>query len=177
MSVVRTAEVVPQPWANGGGTTRELLSAADGRWRISLADVDRPGSFSSFPGQDRLLTLVAGEVLVLEVGGPDGPAESVVEPARPFAFSGDDEVAAALPEGPVRALNLIAERGHRLSATVLELSRTSVLPLAADQAAFVVQGRVAAGAEEAGALDLVMGPGEVRGRARVVVLTIASPDR
>ncbi|UUZ58495.1 HutD family protein [Nocardioides sp. B-3] len=51
MSVVRRSAVAPQPWANGGGTTRELLVADDGARRISLADIEQDGPFSSFPGR------------------------------------------------------------------------------------------------------------------------------
>ena len=103
--VVRSDEVTPQAWANGGGTTRELAVADDGAWRISLADVDRDGPFSTFPGRQRLLTLVEGPVLDLEV---DGDAH-VVEPQRPFAFSGDATAVASVPEGPVRVLNVVVD--------------------------------------------------------------------
>ena len=40
-AIVRSAAVAPQPWANGGGTTRELLRADDdarGRHAYQLAD-------------------------------------------------------------------------------------------------------------------------------------------
>ncbi|MEO5852728.1 MAG: HutD family protein [Nocardioides sp.] len=159
-AIVRRDEVAPQPWANGGGTTRELLRADDGAWRISLADIDRDGPFSAFPGLRRLLTVVDGPVLGLEVDGET----HVVEPRRPFAFSGDASVVASVPEGPVWALNVVADASVEAVATVLELGRSSVLPLAADQAAYVVKGT------DAGCL--VTGPGEVSGRCTVVVLTL-----
>ena len=162
--VVRSEEVAPQPWANGGGTTRELLVADDGSWRISLADVSRDGPFSSFPGRRRLLTVVDGPVLALVVDGVD----HVVEPHRPFAFSGDAVVEAAVPEGPVRALNVVADPAVSPHVTVLELGRTSTLTLADDQAAFVLKG----GSEEAGAGSLVVGPGEVTGRSTVAVVSL-----
>ena len=158
--VVRSDEVAPQPWANGGGTTRELLRADDGSWRISLADVTSDGPFSSFPGLHRLLTVVDGPVLGLEVDGET----HVVEPHRPFAFSGDATVAASVPDGPVRVLNVIADGTVESFVTVLELGRTSVLPLADDQAAYVLKG------SEAG--SLVAGPGEVTGRCTVAVVTV-----
>lgn len=158
--VVRSDEVAPQPWANGGGTTRELLVADDGAWRISLADIATEGPFSTFPGRRRLLTLVEGTVLDLLVAGE--PA--VVEPQRPFAFSGDDAVEARLPEGPVRALNVVADPGVSPYVTVLELGRGSALPLADDQAAYVLTGP--------DARSLVVGPGEVAGRCTVAVVTV-----
>ena len=159
--VVRSDEVTPQAWANGGGTTRELARADDGSWRISLADIDRDGPFSAFPGQDRLLTVVEGPVLGLEVDGET----HVVEPQRPFVFSGDARVVASVPEGAVRALNVVVDpEVVSPFVTVLELGRSSVLPLADDQAAYVVKGA------EAGCL--VTGPGEVSGRCTVAVVTL-----
>ena len=68
MRVVVAAECVPQPWANGGGTTRALAIAPAGArvpapafdWRLSLADIDRDGPFSPLPGVDRVFALVEG---------------------------------------------------------------------------------------------------------------------
>jgi environmental stress-induced protein Ves len=161
VTVVRVADVRPEPWANGGGTTRELARADDGSWRISLADIDRDGPFSTFAGRHRLLTVVDGPVLGLDVDGET----HVVEPQRPFAFPGDAHVVAAVPEGAVRALNVVVDpQVVTPVVTVLELGRSSVLPLADDQAAYVVKG------SEAGCL--VSGPGEVSGRCTVVVVTL-----
>jgi hypothetical protein len=159
--VVRSDEVAPEPWANGGGTTRVLARAGDGSWRISLADIDRDGPFSTFAGRHRLLTVVDGPVLGLEVDGET----HVVEPQRPFAFSGDADVVASVPEGAVRALNVVVDpEAVSPFVTVLELGRSSVLPLADDQAAYVVKG------SEAGCL--VIGPGEVSGRCTLAVVTL-----
>ena len=158
---VRAADVQPRPWANGGGTTRELAVADDGAWRISLADVDRDGPFSVLAGRQRLLTLVDGPVLDLRV---DDEAH-VVEPQRPFAFPGDATTVASVPEGPVRVLNVVVDPALvRPHVTVLELGRSSSLPLAADQAAYALSG------EAAGVL--LLGPGEVAGRCTVAVVTL-----
>ena len=161
MTVVRAEDVAPQPWANGGGTTRELARADDGSWRISLADIASDGRFSTFAGRHRLLTVVDGPVLSLVVDGET----HVVEPQRPFAFSGDARVVASVPEGAVRALNVVVDpEVVSPFVTVLELGRTSALPLAADQAAYVLKGG------DAG--SLVVGPGEVAGRCTVAVVTL-----
>ncbi len=158
---VRAADVRPEPWVNGGGTTRELARADDGSWRISLADIDGDGPFSPFAGRHRLLTVVEGPVLDLDVDG----VPHVVEPQRPFAFSGDAAVVASVPEGPVRALNVVVDPTVvQPFVTVLELGRGSALPLAADQAAYVLTGA------EAG--SLVLGPGAVAGRCTVAVVTL-----
>ncbi|CAA9401848.1 MAG: hypothetical protein AVDCRST_MAG32-3008 [uncultured Nocardioides sp.] len=167
--VVLPDRVAPQPWANGGGTTRELLRAEDGAWRVSLAEVERDGPFSSFPGRRRLLTVVTGAVLTLVVDG----IESHVEPRRPFAFDGDAEVVARVPEGPVRVLNVIVDpEAVSPVVTVLELGRGSALPLAADQAALVLQGRALADDAEAPAESLVAGPAVVTGRCTLAVITL-----
>jgi uncharacterized protein len=140
---------------------RELARADDGSWLISLADVDRDGPFSTYAGRHRLLTVVDGAVLGLEVDGED----HVVEPQRPFAFPGDAHVVATVPEGAVRALDVVVDPEVVTPfVTVLELGRSSVLPLADDQAAYVVKG------SEAG--SLVSGPGEVSGRCTVAVVTL-----
>lgn len=168
--LVRAADVAPEPWANGGGTTRKLLGAEDGVWRMSLAAIEHDGPFSSFPGQRRLLTVVDGPVLVLTVDG----TEHVVEPRRPFAFDGDAAVTAATPEGAVRALNVIVDPAEVSPfVTVLELGRGARLPLGADQAAFVLQGCATVEGVAAGADCLVVGPGEVGGRATFAVITLA----
>lgn len=165
--VVRRSAIAPQPWPNGGGTTRELRVADDGAWRISLAEIEQDGPFSSFPGRARLLTVVDGTVLALDVDG----VEHVVEPRRPFAFAGDAAVAASVPEGPVTALNLIVDPALvSPHVTVLELGRSSTLPLADDQAALVLQGRVES--VDASPYDLVVGPGEVSGRCTLAVITL-----
>ncbi|HEU4539125.1 MAG TPA: HutD family protein, partial [Polyangiaceae bacterium] len=56
-----------QPWKNGGGTTREIAAmppdagTSGFAWRVSVAEIARPGPFSAFPGVDRQIVLLAGE--------------------------------------------------------------------------------------------------------------------
>lgn len=168
-TVVRHDEVDAEPWANGGGTTRELLRAEDGSCRVSLADIDADGAFSSFPRRRRLLTVLDGPVLALVVDG----VEQVVEPRRPFAFDGDAQTTASVPEGPVRVLNVITDPAVFSSfVTVLELGRGSSLELAEDQSALVLQGRVHVEDDEAAAHDMVVGPAQVSGRCTLAVITL-----
>ena len=72
----------------------------------------------------------------------------------------------------MRVLNVIADPAVEAFVTVLELGRSSSLPLADDQAALVLQGRAQAGDVEAAAYDLVVGPGEVSGRCTLAVVTL-----
>jgi environmental stress-induced protein Ves len=64
-------QVPAQPWKNGGGQTRELVcqpagaSLQDFDWRISVATIAASGPFSSYPGVDRSITLLAGDGVLL----------------------------------------------------------------------------------------------------------------
>jgi environmental stress-induced protein Ves len=77
-------------------------------WRISLADVAADGPFSAFPGVDRVLTVIDGAGLVLDV---EGQATTLDAAAPPLAFAGEAKVAARLTAGPIRDLNLMVRRG------------------------------------------------------------------
>ncbi len=100
------ATVAPQPWKNGGGTTRELATLADAAgllWRVSLADIAKDGPFSAFPGLARSHTIIEGQGLSLH-----GESEVLeARPLRPLVFDGGLALSARLVAGPCRALNLI----------------------------------------------------------------------
>ena len=100
-------QVVATPWKNGGGLTRELaLHAPQGRfiWRLSLADIQRDGPFSPFPGLARIHTIVTGKGLRL---GNDEGVDLLARPQVPLVFDGGLALTARLRQGPCRALNLI----------------------------------------------------------------------
>jgi environmental stress-induced protein Ves len=115
-NVIAWKGLTAEPWRNGGGVTRQILSrrrsgsdtwlpAADNwDWRLSIADVDIAGPFSSFPGMTRILTVIEGVSVTLTV---DGAVEKV-EKLEPFRFDGGAETSAVLPHGSIRDLNLIA---------------------------------------------------------------------
>jgi environmental stress-induced protein Ves len=126
--LVRWAEVPPQPWRNGGGTTRELLawptSAAAGAWllRVSVADITRDGPFSAFPGIHRVFAVLDGAGVELDFGDDRGgrgdrpesrlmrglmrlaPGDGAVE------FDGALAPGCHLRDGPTRDLNLMARQ-------------------------------------------------------------------
>ena len=57
-------------WRNGGGETREIISAPalEGEgfaWRASIATIAQAGDFSAFPGVDRIITLLEGSGVAL----------------------------------------------------------------------------------------------------------------
>lgn len=127
MRVIPLAALVPVPWKNGGGLTREIAGRADANgplWRLSRADIARDGPFSAFPGQSRILTLVAGAGLVLEF--PDGPR--AIGRLAPLSFDGETPVSARLDARPVEALNLILRRGVATDVRLLTGPVHATLP-------------------------------------------------
>ncbi|OQR89517.1 hypothetical protein THRCLA_09711 [Thraustotheca clavata] len=58
-------EIEPMPWKNGGGQTRQLVAWPQDteEWtvRVSIADVEQDGPFSSFDGIRRWFTVLAGD--------------------------------------------------------------------------------------------------------------------
>ncbi|MBB5868170.1 environmental stress-induced protein Ves [Allocatelliglobosispora scoriae] len=122
-----------QPWRNGGGLTREI-AAEPGRWRLSLAEIERAGPFSAFPNRRRVLTVVRGAGISLVVDG----AATTVGPLAPFAFSGDADVSCGLVDGPVTALNAIT--AGSASVSVRKPAASVELPAAGLLAIVVIQG-------------------------------------
>ncbi|OYU74808.1 MAG: hypothetical protein CFE45_33990 [Burkholderiales bacterium PBB5] len=108
--VIDTGRLPPQPWRNGGGSTRELLTwpeGADWRLRVSLADISQDGPFSAFPGVDRWFAVVQGAGVRLAL--PGGPVK-VTADSPPLAFDGADAPGCTLLDGPTRDLNLMCHR-------------------------------------------------------------------
>jgi environmental stress-induced protein Ves len=110
------------PWKNGAGTTTEIAVIPAGasldefEWRLAIADLDRSGPFSSFPGVDRLLMLLPPGEVTLEIDG----RHQAVAPLEVVAFPGESVVSAHLASGPARDLNLMLRRG-RAQATMRAL--------------------------------------------------------
>jgi environmental stress-induced protein Ves len=110
--LVRLDEVPPTPWRNGGGVTRELLSApgADGwSWRISVADIGADGPFSAFPGVERWFAVLDGAGVELMI---DGHLHRLRPGAPALRFDGAAATRCRLVDGPTRDLNLML-RGTR----------------------------------------------------------------
>lgn len=112
VSVLRLAEVEPQPWRNGGGVTRELARwpiDGDFAWRLSVADVAEDGPFSVFPGVDRILVLLQGDGMTLHFSD-DGSTVRLDHPLDRLGFAGERPVGAVLHGGPTQDLNLMWRR-------------------------------------------------------------------
>lgn len=114
---VRLEDCAPQPWRNGGGTTRELLlwptattNTATQDWavRVSVADISRDGPFSSFPGVDRWFAVLEGSGVTLALPAGD---HRLKRGDTPVQFAGTDAPNCRLIEGPTRDLNLMIRHG------------------------------------------------------------------
>lgn len=123
------------PWKNGGGHTLEIASDPEGAglddftWRVSVADVERSGSFSAFPGVDRTLVLMAGPGMRLSGAGE--PVD-LREPFSAARFAGEAAIDCALFDGPTRDFNLMVRRSRAHGEVVVV--RGHAQPLAAASA-------------------------------------------
>ena len=103
------ADYTVMPWANGKGTTIEMLKTMDGgrlKWRLSRASVVENGDFSIFPGVERNLTVLTGP-------GFDLVGEGVRLPARPLvpvSFAGDIPIRAEAVTAPSDDFNVMTDR-------------------------------------------------------------------
>ncbi len=126
LGIVRFTELPVAPWRNGGGVTREVVASGGSGshgfdWRLSIADVTEPGPFSVFPGFDRVITLVEGERMDLEI---DGVAHTLGL-HESLSFDGASQTSCSVTAGPTRDLNVMT-RADRYSAVVAvrDLSET-----------------------------------------------------
>lgn len=102
----------PEPWKNGGGVTRTLAADPAGRWRVSIADIERDGPYSRFPGFDRVSVVLAGEGVMLQGEGCAVPLRL----REPAVFGGDALWQSTLVGGPVQVLNLFVLRGGAVAS-------------------------------------------------------------
>jgi len=126
------------PWKNGGGITIDIADAyAPGAaagswsgmlWRLGRTQIVAPGPFSDLSGYDRILTVIDGHGLVLEIAG--GEALDVREPFRPVRFAGEDRITSRLEAGPVAVFNLMSDRRHTIDVVALGGEDTRALDAA-----------------------------------------------
>ena len=114
------------PWANGRGTTVEMLreNGPDGglQLRLSMASVVGDGPFSNFPGVERNLTVISGPGVDLV-----GTTRITAAPLKPVAFRGDVPMAAAGVTAPSDDFNVMTARGLSLPVVQVETD-TNVSP-------------------------------------------------
>lgn len=77
-------------------------------WRISIAEIDRDGPFSPFPGIDRIIVVLEGEGMRMRGRALDA---KLTTPFVPHAFSGDESIECTLIAGRTRDFNAMFRRG------------------------------------------------------------------
>lgn len=111
--IARHRDRPPVRWANGAGTTVELVSPQESailtpglpRWRLSVASLERAAPFSPLPGRHRRFLPVGGDV-VLTVDGVRTP----VQAGTVCEFDGGATVDLVDLPTPCHAVNLMVER-------------------------------------------------------------------
>ena len=112
--IIRAADMKPQPWKNGLGTTREIArfpadaGSDDFLWRVSVAEVNSAAPFSAFPGIDRQIALIDGEGFTMTMDGQH--THALTTPFAPFAFPGEAHVDVVMAGGATRDFNLMVRR-------------------------------------------------------------------
>jgi len=105
----RLADAAPVAWRNGGGVTHELAawpSAADWRWRISVAEVAKDGPFSHFPGVDRRFAVLSGAGVRLSFADR---IVALTSQDAPIVFSGEAACDCQLIGGATLDFNLMSQ--------------------------------------------------------------------
>lgn len=103
------ADYSEMTWANGRGTTTELLREPvhDGPflWRLSMASMTEDGPFSLFPNVNRNLTVIHGPGFDLV-----GDTTLRADPLCPVAFPGDVPITAKSVTGRAIDFNVMTHR-------------------------------------------------------------------
>jgi environmental stress-induced protein Ves len=110
---LRAADYRRMRWKNGGGWTTELAVAPEPGadtfdWRISIADIESDGAFSTFPNCDRYIALLDGVGMRLTFDHAEDA--ELRERLRFVPFAGEWQAHGYLLNGPVRDFNVIVRR-------------------------------------------------------------------
>jgi hypothetical protein len=98
-------------WENGGGWTSELARGGDEGafdWRISIAEIESDGAFSTFSGCDRQIALLDGAGMEIEF--TEAATIRLDRRLHFVAFAGEWHAHGRLLGGPVRDFNVIVRR-------------------------------------------------------------------
>ncbi|MFF7706066.1 HutD family protein [Pseudomonas sp. NPDC007930] len=109
VTTLRAQDYPSMPWKNGGGSTQEVArDGGDGLggfgWRLSIASIGADGGFSAFDGYQRVITVLDGDGMVLNIDGSDSRPLLAFDP---LAFPGASAVHCRLLGGAIRDFNLI----------------------------------------------------------------------
>ena len=112
--VIRWSTLAAQPWANGAGRTVSVMQSPPSApldevdWRVSVAEVDGPSSFSDFTGYTRWFASLEPEGVLLVV---DARPHRLPQ-WQPLDFDGSLPAHAEPPRVPARDLNLMVRSAY-----------------------------------------------------------------
>ncbi len=140
--ILRASDYQRVRWKNGGGWTTQLAvfpepkTGADASfdWRVSIAEIESDGAFSTFPDCDRHIALLDGIGMQLRFDAAD---PMVLDRRLQFVqFAGEASTFGKLISGPVRDFNVIVRR-DALRAEVMHRPLVGPMVFFADAAWFV----------------------------------------
>ena len=146
--IIRFTQSLRQRWRNDGGWTREIARAgdeADWDWRLSLAEVETDGPFSTFTGIEREIVLLSGAGMVFAFA--DGEHVELSPEAPRLRFAGERALHSRLIDGATTDFNLMWRR-ERFDADLW------LRPLVGASTIFVEPGETWALHVSAGRVDL-----------------------
>lgn len=146
VTLIPANEYRRERWKNGLGWTREIVrwpeEAETWDWRLSIAEVDKGGPFSTFSGVERELVLLSGEGMHLHFH--DGEKIALLPPHDRHRFAGERVLNAELVSGPTQDFNFMWRR-DRVEATLLHRPLVGPMVFFAEPgvrwAAYVLSGR------------------------------------
>jgi hypothetical protein len=111
LTLLRASDYRRVRWKNDGGWTTEIArepagASDDFLWRISIADIESDGPFSTFPGVVRDLLLLSGNGIELDID--EASPLRLTERFQRVRFGGEARVDCRLVAGPTRDFNVMA---------------------------------------------------------------------
>ena len=146
ITIIPASEYRRERWKNGQGWTHEIfrspINADTWNWRLSIAKVEQDGPFSTFPGVERELVLLAGEGMRLVFD--DDQRIELLPPHDRARFAGERLLRAELIDGATQDFNLMWRR-DQVEASLLHRPLVGPMVFFAETgvtwAVFVMSGR------------------------------------
>jgi environmental stress-induced protein Ves len=136
--ILRAASRSSTRWLNGRGETSELarhprVTPANWWWRVSVATIAEDSQFSAFPGCDRVLMPLNGDVRLVTNG-----TQQEVSTFGTVCFRGEDAVQAVQVTQLTTALNVIVSRAWGTADMKIRTARGSRIAPGPRQIVFVI---------------------------------------
>ena len=139
LQIIRKSSFKATPWKNGGGITHEAMrvpaNADPFRWRVSVANIDASGPFSNFAAYKRILVLLRGAGIRLNLAGGD---QGILRQAGDLLqFDGAVFAYCELLDGPCVDLNLMVLKSVPVDARVLRFSESVPVRASCDESTLI----------------------------------------